>query len=94
MVTEYRRIAGKPDLLQADAEKFVKDYIDPKTIAKAAKLYSDLNMFPVNGGNTKENMQYTHDFFLKAGVFKDPIKLEDWTDLSYLEAVLKELGTK
>jgi NitT/TauT family transport system substrate-binding protein len=92
IVQEHRRISGKADLLQQDAEKYVKDAIDPKTIVAASKKYIELNMFPTNGGNTKENMQYTHDFFQKAGVFTQAVPLDQWTDLSILEAVLKELG--
>jgi NitT/TauT family transport system substrate-binding protein len=92
IVQEYRRIAGKPDLLKADAEKYTKDAIDPKTIEAASKRYVELNMFPPNGGNTRENMQYSHDFFKAAGVIKTDIPISEWTDLSYLEQVLKELG--
>jgi ABC-type nitrate/sulfonate/bicarbonate transport system substrate-binding protein len=92
IITEYRRIGGKPDLLKADAEKYVKEAIDPKTIDAASKRYSELKMFPPDGGNTRENMQYTHDFFKAAGVIKADIPLNNWTDLTYLEQVLKELG--
>jgi NitT/TauT family transport system substrate-binding protein len=92
IVQEYRRIAGKPDLLKADAEKYTKDAIDPKTIDAASKRYVELSMFPPNGGNTRENMQYTHNFFKTAGVITRDIPLAEWTDLSYLEQVLKELG--
>jgi NitT/TauT family transport system substrate-binding protein len=92
IIQEYRRIKGKPDLLQADAEKYTKETIDPKTIAAASKRYTELNMFPADGGNTRENMQYSHDFFKAAGVIKADIPLANWTDLSFLEQVNKELG--
>jgi ABC-type nitrate/sulfonate/bicarbonate transport system substrate-binding protein len=92
IVQEYRRIKGKPDLLKEDALKYTKDTIDPKTIDAASKRYIELNMFPPDGGNTRENMQYTTDFFKAAGVVTKDIPLSDWVDLSYLEQVNKELG--
>jgi ABC-type nitrate/sulfonate/bicarbonate transport system substrate-binding protein len=92
IIQEHRRIAGKPDELKADAMKYVKDAIDPKTIDAAAKRYTELKMFATDGGNTRDNMQYTADFFKAAGVTTKDIPLADWTDLSYLEQVLKDLG--
>jgi ABC-type nitrate/sulfonate/bicarbonate transport system substrate-binding protein len=92
MIQEYRRIAGKPDLLKADAEKYVKASIDPATIDAAAKRYIELNMFPPNGGHTNENMQYSFDFFKSAGAVTTNIPLAEWVDLGPLNQVLQELG--
>ena len=94
ILTEYRRIAGNAAELEADAKKYVGDQIDLKSLPAAAKKYAELNMFPVNGGNTRQNLQYSHDFFKTAGVISTTIPLETWSDLSYLELALKELGTK
>jgi ABC-type nitrate/sulfonate/bicarbonate transport system substrate-binding protein len=96
LLTEYRRIAGKADLLQADAEKYVKDAIDPKTIGAAAKKYTELNMFPADGAFTRDKLQYTADFFGPNGTkaVTTAIPLDAWADISYLEMALKELGTK
>jgi len=96
VLAEYRRIAGNPALLQADAEKYVKGAINAATVASVAKKYSDLKMFDVNGGLTADNLQFTADFFgpngTKAVDTLQPVSA--WADLSYLDAALKELGKK
>ncbi len=94
ILTEYRRLAGNAAELEAVAKKYVAEQIDLKSLPAAAKKYAELNMFPVNGGNTRQNLQYSADFFKTAGVVTTSIALETWSDLSHLEAVLKELGTK
>ncbi len=96
VITEYRRIGGDAAALQAVAEKFVADSIDAATIGAAAKRYVELKMFPANGGITEANLAYTAKFFGPAGTgaVKTDFTLDQWTDLSFLNAVLAELGTK
>jgi ABC-type nitrate/sulfonate/bicarbonate transport system substrate-binding protein len=96
VIVEYRRIAGDAALLQADAEKYTADSIDPATIELASKKYTDLGMFDVNGGINAENLDYTAKFFGPdgTGTVSSNFALDEWTDLSYLEAVLSELGTQ
>jgi ABC-type nitrate/sulfonate/bicarbonate transport system substrate-binding protein len=94
VLTEYRRIAGNADLLRAHAETYVKDAIDPRTVGAAARKYIDLNMFPVDGAFTADKLQYTADFFGPKGTkaTTTAIPLASWTDISYLETALRELG--
>ena len=96
VITEYRRIAGDAAALKADAEKYTGDSIDPATIDLAADKYTELGMFDVNGGITAENLDYTARFFGPDGTgsVSSNFALDEWTDLSYLEAVLSELGTQ
>ena len=96
VITEYRRIAGDAAALKADAEEYTGDSIDPATIDLAADKYTELKMFDVNGGITAENLDYTARFFGPDGTgsVSSNFALDEWTDLSYLEAVLSELGTQ
>jgi len=96
VITEYRRIAGDAAALKADAEEYTGDSIDPATIDLAADKYTELGMFDVNGGITAENLDYTARFFGPDGTgsVSSNFSLDLWTDLSYLEAVLSELGTQ
>lgn len=96
VLTEYRRIAGDAAALKADAENYVSDSIDPKTIDLAAAKYTELKMFDVNGGVTADNLDYTARFFGPdgTGTVKKVYALDEWTDLSFLEAALSELGTQ
>jgi ABC-type nitrate/sulfonate/bicarbonate transport system substrate-binding protein len=96
VLTEYRRIAGDPAALKADAEKYVGDVLDPDTIDAAVKKYTDLKMFDVNGGITEDNLNYTAKFFGpdQANAVKKVYALNEWADLSYLQTALSDLGTK
>jgi ABC-type nitrate/sulfonate/bicarbonate transport system substrate-binding protein len=96
VLEQNRKIDGNPAYLQQICEQFVPDTINKDTIAAAAKKYTDLDMFPVNGGVTKENLDYTAVFFGPDGTkaAKTVFTLEQWADLSYLDAALAELGKK
>ena len=96
LLTEYRRIAGDAGLLKADADKYVGDAINAATIDAATKKYTDLKMFDVNGGLTPDNLEYTAKFFGPdgTGTVKTNMSLDQWTDLSFLDAALSELGAK
>ena len=96
VLAEHRRIAGNAALIAEDAKKYVSQYIDPKNIDAAAKAYADLNMFDVNGGLTAANAKFSHDFFGPNGTktVGAGLTLDAWTDLSFLDAALKDVGKK
>jgi ABC-type nitrate/sulfonate/bicarbonate transport system substrate-binding protein len=96
VLTEYRRVAADAAALQADAEKYVKDTVNPATVGAIAKKYVELKMFDVNGGLTAENLQYTADFFGPNGTkaVTTSMPISSWSDLSFLDMALKELGRK
>jgi len=50
--------------------------------------------YPVNGGMTVEAGQYTIDFFTESGRFEEGLTAEQAYDLSYLQDVLAEIGTR
>jgi ABC-type nitrate/sulfonate/bicarbonate transport system substrate-binding protein len=96
ILTEYRRLAGDAAAVQAGAEKYIKDKVDPKTIGAQTKKYTDLKMWDVNGGVTQAGLEYTHNFFGPNGakLVGSGLKLSDWADMSILDLALKDLGKK
>ena len=96
VLTEYRRIAGDAAARKADAETYTGDSIDPERIDAAAAKYTELEMFDSNGGVTADNLNYTAGFFGPdgTGTVDKVYSLDEWTDLSFLEAALSELGTQ
>jgi NitT/TauT family transport system substrate-binding protein len=96
VLTEYRRIAGDAAALQADAEKYVKDAINPSTVAAIARKYTELKMFDVNGGLTAENLQFTAAFFGPNGTkaVEAALPASQWADIGFLDTALRELGRK
>jgi ABC-type nitrate/sulfonate/bicarbonate transport system substrate-binding protein len=94
VLAEYKRIAGNADALAQDAKDNVADFITADTIDAAAKKYTELNMFPADGGLTTDNLQYTIDFFGPNGTgsVKTVETVDQISDLSVLQTALSELG--
>jgi hypothetical protein len=95
VIREHRRIAGDQASLQASAEKYIKETINRKTIGAAAKLYTDLKMYDINGGLTAAGLQYTNEFFGPSGAaaVRAGMTASAWADL-ILDLALKDLGKK
>lgn len=89
-----REVEGNAARLQEIAETFVPDAINPETIGLSTAKYVELGMFPPDGGITAENMQFTAEFFGPDGAGSTSVLLtpDQFSDLSYLEQALSELG--
>jgi ABC-type nitrate/sulfonate/bicarbonate transport system substrate-binding protein len=96
VVEEFRLVADDAAYLEQIAREQVPDAINEETITAAAEKYVELGMFPVDGGVTEENLQSTADFFGPegTGTVSRAIELDEWSDLSFLETVLSELGSE
>jgi ABC-type nitrate/sulfonate/bicarbonate transport system substrate-binding protein len=90
----HREIDGNAALLQQLAEKHIPDAINPATIAASVAKYVELKMFPVDGGITAENLQFTAEFFGPDGTGSTStvLTLDQFSDLSFLEKALDDLG--
>lgn len=91
LLEQHRKIAKDAKYLSEITLKFYPG-VEKKTLDKAAKAYVDLKMFDVNGGLTEANLTGTMEFFTKAGSIKPGLAFKDAADLSFLEAVLREIG--
>jgi hypothetical protein len=68
--------------------------ITPEEAKQIGDAYLQAGLWDPNGGLTAENVQYTLDFFKNAKGVPASLKVDDVADLSYLNAVLDEMGRK
>ena len=91
----HRRIADEPDWFQEQVPRFLdmseEDLAVLPTIVEA--LLANDN-YPVNGGLTEENAQYTLDFFTDSGALEPGLTMEEAYDLTALNDVLAEIGER
>lgn len=92
LLTAQRRVVADPQLLYAESAKRLK--IEPATIKVIADQYLQDGIWDLNGGLTNENLQSTMDFMVANGLTEKALPLQDVADLSYLNAVLDEIGRK
>lgn len=94
VLEQFRQIDGDAAYLEQVASEYVGDVLDAETLDDAAAKYVDLEMFPVNGGLTEENLQYTAEFFGPdgTGATSELIPVDQFADLTFLEMALDELG--
>jgi ABC-type nitrate/sulfonate/bicarbonate transport system substrate-binding protein len=91
LIQARRQIQDKQVLRQVVTKYFGADDTSAQTVAES---YLARNIWDVNGGLTIENVQYMMDFFVGAGALAPGLRPEDIADLSYLNAVVEEIGRK
>lgn len=92
LVTQYRKIMEDPAYFKEITLEYYPD-VNRETLDATIAAYLDRELFPVNGGLTLENLQYTTDFFVDAGVVQEGLTPAETADLSHLDAVIAEIGT-
>lgn len=87
-----RRQIQDPKVL---SDEFVKRLgMDPAIAQTAAATYLERKYWDVNGRYTPEIIQQNIDFYTTAGSLKEGLKANSVADLSFLNAVLDEIGRK
>jgi NitT/TauT family transport system substrate-binding protein len=96
LLEQFREIDGNAEYLQQVAEEHVGDALDAEAIGPATERYVELEMFPVDGGLTEENLQYTAEFFGPDGTGTTTrlLEVDEFADLSFLQMALDELGSQ
>lgn len=92
LLTVHRALRVDPAQLQNAAVKFLK--VDPATAQTITQAYLARQMWDVNGGLTRQAVQFSIDFFTKIKSIPEGLTVEAVADLSYLDAVLAEIGRK
>jgi NitT/TauT family transport system substrate-binding protein len=92
LLEQYRKIATDRAYFKEITLKYYPD-VDQKTLDETLAAYVDRKLFPVNGGLSLDNLEFTIKFFKDAGVLEKAISPADATDLSFLEAAVKDIGT-
>lgn len=91
ILTARRRIRD-PQVLTDELVKRMG--MGPDTARMTAKTYLARDMWDVNGGYTLDSVQQNIDFLVSVGGLAQGLKAKDGADLSYLNAVLDEIGRK
>ena len=92
LLMAQRRVIANPQLLRDGIVKYLS--IDSSSARESADAYLSLNVWDANGGLTRENVQYMLEFLTSDGNLPAGLKPEGVADLSYLNAVLDEMGRK
>lgn len=92
LLLAHRRVIANPETLYTKVIEQLK--LDPST----AKILVDASLaagaWDPNGALTRENVQYTLNFLQAMSAVPRTLRFEDVADLSYLDAVLAEIGRK
>jgi NitT/TauT family transport system substrate-binding protein len=92
LLIAQRRIIGNPQLLSDQIVKYLS--LGPADAQAAADAYLKLGVWDANGGLTSGSIQYMIEFLASTNSLPAGVKANDVTDLSYLNAVLDEMGRK
>lgn len=87
-----RTIAADHALLLHEAARLLDQ--DEDSLKPLVDRYFELNAWDQNGGLTAEKVAYNYDFLVSLGDFKVGLTTDQLADLSYLNAVLAEIGRK
>ncbi len=90
-----RRINEDPEWFMEQVIRFLEmDEDDIALLPMIVEALMAVDNYPVNGGITMEGAQYTIDFFADAGRLDPGLTAGQVYDLSYLEAVLVDIGER
>ena len=78
--------------LKSLAQKWVPKAIDANTIDTVAKAYVEKKLFPSDGGAATTDIEYTIKFFTDGGSLDKGLTVQQASDLTFLNTVLKALG--
>jgi ABC-type nitrate/sulfonate/bicarbonate transport system substrate-binding protein len=90
LLKAHRLVAANPQLLFDESVKRLS--LDAATAQAIGESHLRMGIWDGHGGLTPENIQYTLDFLTNIAVLPSGLQIEDVADLSYLNAVLNELG--
>lgn len=90
LLMAQRQVIEDPQLLRDGIVKYLS--FDTAQAQELADVYLAAKIWDPNGGVTSENVQSTLELLSDAGILPASLKVEDVADLSYLNAVLDEIG--
>ncbi len=90
LLSANRRVIASPQLLYDESVKRLG--LDAETAEQIGNSHLQLGIWSANGGLTTDNVQSTIDFLTSMGALSPGLKASDVADLSYLNAVLDEIG--
>jgi ABC-type nitrate/sulfonate/bicarbonate transport system substrate-binding protein len=92
LLTTHRRIIQDPQALRDEIVKYLQ--VDSAQAQLLADAYLREDTWDPNGGLTPENIQLTLDFLKGIDALPAELQASDVANLTYLKAVLDEIGVK
>jgi NitT/TauT family transport system substrate-binding protein len=92
VLTVHRRTRENPRLLKEALGKYLE--FDPARAQEIADAYLARDSWRVNGNLTRTAVAASLDFFIQTGSLPAGLNADQVSDLSYLDAVLQEMGRK
>lgn len=92
LLTVHRNIRENPQLLYDAQVKYLK--LEPERAKEIGDTYLAHNIWKANGDLTPEDVKYSLDFFVEIGSVPPGLDASNIADVSYLNAVLDEIGRK
>ena len=86
----HRLVRKNPRILYDESAKRLS--LDPSTARAIADSHLQQDIWEVNGGLTRENIQSTIAFLVESHALPSALDVSEVADLSYLDAVLADLG--
>jgi len=86
----HRLIRANPQVLYDEAVARLS--LDAATAKAIADSHLQQDIWKIDGGLTPGTIQSTIDFLVEAGAMPRRLQVQDVADLSYLDAVLREMG--
>ncbi len=93
LLQTHRAINEKPQLLIEATPKYLPKMKD-EDLKKIAGAYITSRNFDNNGGLSLSAIQYSIDFYAKAGQFKEGLRAADTVDFSVLDEVLQAISKR
>lgn len=90
MLLQHRKVIADPQTLYDETARRLE--LDKSEAQALADAYLAIGLWDPNGAFTEENTQATLDFLTSAELVPAGLKLNDVVDLSYLNAVLDDIG--
>lgn len=92
LLETHRALAADHELLLDKAQSVLETPAD--SLKASVDYYFKINAWDVNGGLTSDKLTFTLNFMGNLGTVDKTLTVEQGADLSYLNAVLDEIGRK
>lgn len=92
LLNVHRELDANPKRIADAAVRELK--MTPADAERVTKAYLQNKIWDVNGGLTQEAIEYSVNFFVETGSLPQGLTATQVSDVSYLDAVLNEIGRK
>ena len=91
ILTVHRQIAESPEILASKADEILE--LPEDSFTPVLQAHQRVNAWDLNGGFSRQAIEYSLGFYIDAGSLEPSLTVDDVAELSYLNAVLSDLGS-